>query len=69
MIETILAIIFTVLLIFGNTVLYNTYKDFYKDLPKWIRFILFTPPFSFIGAIVIMGSIFVLYIIDSIENI
>ena len=64
---TIISFLFVLLL--TNVVGYNAYKDFYEDFPKWFRIILFIPPFTIIGNILIIFLMFINYIIDSIRNI
>ena len=68
-IKIITIILFLFVLLLLNVVGYNAYKDAYKDFPKWFRIILFIPPFTIIGNILIIFLMFINYIIDSIRNI
>lgn len=52
-----------------NVHTFNQFSGYYVGLPKWVRIILFIPPFAIITNLGIMVSALILYIIESFKNI
>lgn len=62
-------IVATLVLIFTNTLIFNTLIEELNDVGKPIRILLFIPPFSWIAAFIIVVLMFFTFIIDSFKQI
>ena len=67
--EIIGFIVATLILIFVNTLIFNSLIEELNDVGKSIRILLFIPPFSIIAAFIIVVLMFVTFIIDSFKQI
>ena len=67
--EIIGFIVATLILIFANTLIFNSLIEELNDVGKSIRILLFIPPFSIIAAFIIVVLMFVTFIIDSFKQI
>ena len=62
-------IVAALVLIFTNTLIFNTLIEELNDVGRPIRILLFIPPFSIIAAFIIVVLMFVTFIIDSFKQI
>jgi hypothetical protein len=62
-------IVAALVLIFTNTLIFNSLIDELNDVGKPIRILLFIPPFSIIAAFIIVILMFFTFIIDSFKQI
>jgi hypothetical protein len=62
-------IVAALVLIFTNTLIFNTLIEDLNDVGKPIRILLFIPPFSIIAAFIIVVLMFFTFIIDSFKQI
>ena len=62
-------IVAALVLIFTNTLIFNTLIEELNDVGKPIRILLFIPPFSIIAAFIIVILMFFTFIIDSFKQI
>lgn len=67
--EIIGFIVATLILIFVNTLIFNSLIEELNDVGKSIRILLFIPPFSIIAAFIIVVLMFFTFIIDSFKQI
>ncbi len=62
-------IVAALVLIFTNTLIFNTLIEGLNDVGRSIRILLFIPPFSIIAAFIIVILMFFTFIIDSFKQI
>jgi hypothetical protein len=62
-------IVVVLVLIFTNTLIFNTLIEELNDVGRPIRILLFIPPFSWIAAFIIVVLMFFTFIIDSFKQI
>lgn len=62
-------IVAALVLIFTNTLIFNTLIEELNDVGRPIRILLFIPPFSIIAAFIIVILMFFTFIIDSFKQI
>lgn len=67
--EIIGFIVAALVLIFANTLIFNSLIEELNDVGKSIRILLFIPPFSIIAAFIIVVLMFFTFIIDSFKQI
>ena len=66
----IIGIIFLgVVILIANTLLFNSLIEDLDELKKPIKVLLFIPPFSIIGGVILTVMFLVMYIIDSFKKI
>jgi hypothetical protein len=66
----IIGIIFLgVVILIANTLLFNSLIEDLNELKKSIKVLLFIPPFSIIGGLILTVMVLVMYIIDSFKKI
>ena len=66
----IIGIIFLgVVILIANTLLFNSLIEDLDELKKPIKVLLFIPPFSIIGGVILTVMVLVMYIIDSFKKI
>jgi hypothetical protein len=62
-------IVAALVLIFTNTLIFNTLIEELNDVGRPVRILLFIPPFSIIAAFIIVALMFFTFIIDSFKQI